>query len=680
MNRLLGAWLILFLIAFKALAQDQGVYSDQLDNGWQNWSWATVGFANKTPVHGGSNSILVSDTTSSSQALYLHHNAMDSSLYQSLNFWIYPTQTGSSQLVVRATLGGTAKTIVKLSFTAGQVNTWQQITLSLSSLGVANSTSFDGFWIQNNTGTANKFYVDDATLVAVPPPNPVTVTVNPQNVIRVIDDRLFGINGTMWDPELSSATSAALLTTMNMRAIRIPGGSLSDDYNWQTDRGISNGGTFQWATNAAAFAKIIEARGAEAYVTVNYGSGTPEQAAAWVAYYNGATASTASLGVDSKGRDWKTVGYWASLRASSPLGTDDGYNFLRISHPTPFGMEYWEVGNECYGSWEYDQHGVSGSGLGGIAHDPYTYGQAFKSFYNQMLAVDPSIRIGAVGIPGEDAYGIGTHGATNPNESNSVHTGWSAVMLATVKSLGITPDFLVCHEYPQDPGSESDSSLLQASSLLPGIAANLRKMITDYIGAGAGAGIELAMTEMNSVSSNPGKQSVSLVSGLFMADAIGRLVGTEFNACTQWAFRNSSSTSYNNSSDLYGWRQFGDFGMVARGDISGTPVNTRFPISYANEMLTHWGRGGDRLVSGTTNYSLLSTYATQLANGSLALLVVNKHPTNDITAQLTLNSFTTGTSAGVSYSYGKTNDLALSGLTSGTFNNAGSSFSYTFPS
>ena len=57
-----------------------------------------------------------------------------------------------------------------------------------------------------------------------------------------------------------------------------------------------------------------------------------------VAYANGKTSSKQELGKDSKGNDWKTVGYWASLRASSPLPTDDGFNHLRISHLDPIAV------------------------------------------------------------------------------------------------------------------------------------------------------------------------------------------------------------------------------------------------------------------------------------------------------------------------------------------------------
>lgn len=655
------------------------IYDDALENGWQNYGWATLNYANTSPVHSGSDSISVTDPGASYEALYIAHSAFNPSLYQSLTFWIYPTAAGTNQLQVQAILNGAAQAAIPLSFTAAQVNSWQQITLTLSALGVANNPSFGGFWIQNITGGPLTFYVDDISLVAVPPPNPVPLTVNPQTIIRTIDSRIYGMNLGIWDSLLGGSATQPLLASMQTGAFRFPGGSDSDSYNWQTGENAANG-SFQWANSAATFAGVTATQGAQAFVTVNYGSGTPQQAAAWVAYYNGSPASTASIGVDSMGRNWNTVGYWASIRAAAPLAADDGFNFLRASHPAPYCIRYWEIGNECYGSWENDLHGATGSGLSGIAHDPYTYAQSFQAFFNQMLAVDPTIRIGAVAVPGEDAYGIGTHGVANPAEGNSIHTGWTPVMISTLNSLGITPHFLIDHDYPQSPGAESDAALLQDGATVSSDATNLRRMINNYVGAMSGSNIELDVTELNSVSSNPGKQTTSLVNGLFYADALGNLANTEFNACTWWALRNGADTTANNSASLYGWRPYGDYGVVSSGDVPGTPANTSYPTFYAASLLTQWGRGGDAVISATSGYGLLSIYAAQLKNGSLSLLVINKHPSANLTGQITLDNFTPGSSSVPVYSYGKPNDLAGAGITTGTAAIPGAAFSYTFPS
>jgi hypothetical protein len=669
--------LLSFLALFIARAQsDQVIYDDAIENSWQDWSWATVNFSNTSPVRSGNDAISVTDPGTSYEALYLHHGQQGTANYVSLQFWIYVPTNGGTPVQVQATRTGYPQAAV---LPAGLVeNAWTQVTIPLSSLGVANVTDFDGFWIQNITDGPLTFYVDDITLVAASAPPQIVIAVDASSTVRTLDGRIYGVNTAVWDSQFGTPANASLLAVMGAQIFRFPGGSTSDNYNWQTDRNASNG-TFQWASSIATFAPMISSLGAQACITVNYGSGTPEQAAAWVAYCNASATNTTTLGTDSMGRNWQTAGYWGALRGAAPLATDDGYNFLRIAHPVPFAFAYWEVGNENYGSWETDLHGVNGSGLSGVANDPYTYAQSFALFFAKMHAVDPTIHIGAPAIPGEDAYGTNTHAVANPNEGGSLHSGWTPVVLANLKTLGVTPQFLVDHIYPQGPGAESDAFLLQAGSTAASDAANLRKMITDYFGTG-GAAIELQMTELNSVDTNPGKQSVSLVNGLFLADMIGQTAATEFNACMWWDLRNGSDSTQNNSASLYGWRLYGDYGLLATGDRSDTPLNTPYPPYYAAKLLTHWARGGDTIVATYTNYSLLSAYAAHLANGNLALLVINKSPTTDYSAQIALANFLPGSATASVYSYGKANDLANADLTGSTISNAGATFSATFPS
>lgn len=313
-------------LSFGAQAQDdQIIYDDARENGWQDYSWATIDYSNPNPVHSGTHSISVTDPTANYQAVYLHHTAQNTALYASMRFWVYVTATNPTPLSVQALRNGDPQA----AFVPGNLmqNNWTQVTIPLATLGVSNVADFDGFWIQNNTGAAQTWYVDDVSLVAAPPPNPVQVTIDAAAVIRTIDDRIYGLNTAIWDQELGSAATAQLLTDMNAQYLRFPGGSASDNYDWHTDRSVS-GGTFQWPSNAATFALLTEAKAAQGVITVNYGSGTPEEAAAWVAYYNSTVSNSTALGVDSQGSDWKTAGYWAGLRSASPLATDDGLNFL----------------------------------------------------------------------------------------------------------------------------------------------------------------------------------------------------------------------------------------------------------------------------------------------------------------------------------------------------------------
>ena len=123
-----------------------------------------------------------------------------------------------------------------------------------------------------------------------------------------------------------------------------------------------------------------------------------------------------------------------------------------------------------------------------VPHDPYPCALRFKDYYTQMKAADPTIKIGAVAVTGEDSYANYTdHPAVNPRTGAS-HNGWTPLMLATLKSVGITPDFLIYHRYPEAPGAESDSGLLLSSGTWATDAANLRQQLNDYLGAAARSG------------------------------------------------------------------------------------------------------------------------------------------------------------------------------------------------
>src|SRR5262245_58674534 len=178
------SWTLGVLLAFapSALAQtDQLIYTDALVSGWQNWSWATINLANTSPVHSGTQSASVN--ADAWEAIYLHHDAFDTSGYTDLVFWIHGGATGGQLLQVQALLNGTAQSAVALA--PLPANTWQKITISLASLGVANKPNMDGFWIQDRSGTTKPaFYVDDISLTAVPPPTVVNVTVDAAQTSR----------------------------------------------------------------------------------------------------------------------------------------------------------------------------------------------------------------------------------------------------------------------------------------------------------------------------------------------------------------------------------------------------------------------------------------------------------------------------------------------------------------
>jgi len=511
-----------------------------------------------------------------------------------------------------------------------------------------------------------------------------TLTIDATQIIRSVDDAHFGVNSVMWDPQVGSAQTAALVKEAGITLLRIPGGSISDDYHWTTNRSGTN--AWSWASGMNAFATLITSTGAQTTAVVNYGSGTPEEAAAWVAYANApatllGTAADVPLGTDAKGQAWSSAGTWSQLRAATPLAKDDGSNFLRLGMTTPLGIHYWEIGNECYGSWETDTNSTT--------HDPYTYAVRAKDYIARMRAVDPGIRIGVVIINGEDAYANNTqHPTTNPR-TKKVHNGWTPVVLATLKTLGVTPDFAIYHRYEQQPGQESDAKLLQSSSTWANDAADLRQQLNDYLGE-KGPAVELFITENNSVSYNPGKQTTSVVNALFCADSVGSVLQTEFSGFVWWALRNSAPLSNgsllgNQSASLYGWRNYGDYGMLSstQAGISATDYE-RYPSYYAMKLLQHFAHGGDMIVKATSDSNLLSAYAASRKDGTVSLLVINKDPASDQTATIRLSNFSPHSTATVR-SWGIAQDEAARTGTGSTdiattaVTGAAASFQMSFP-
>ncbi|CAM3275573.1 alpha-L-arabinofuranosidase C-terminal domain-containing protein [Paenibacillus lupini] len=93
----------------------------------------------------------------------------------------------------------------------------------------------------------------------------------------------------------------------------------------------------------------------EPLICVNDGSGTPEEAAAWIEYCNGA--------------------------ADTPMGALRAAN----GYPEPYGVKYWEIGNEVWGGW---QVGTCSAG---------EFAARTVSFAEAMKAADPSIVLLACG-------------------------------------------------------------------------------------------------------------------------------------------------------------------------------------------------------------------------------------------------------------------------------------------
>ncbi|MGD0815282.1 MAG: alpha-L-arabinofuranosidase [Verrucomicrobiota bacterium] len=657
------------------------IYSNALVNDWGDASYnITLNYSNATPVFSGSTKSISATITEAYGGIGFFHSPMADTNYGSITFWINGGPDGGQNLQMYGLLGADgADQGITYSLNTPVANTWVQYTVPLSALGVANATDFSGFVIQDGGGSSEPaFYLDDVGLVSATAPSVILLAVNATNAIRTADARWFGLNTAIWDGYFDSEQTVMLLTNMGIQALRLPGGSASDDYHWVDDKSDWTG--YSWATSVANFIQIITNINAETMITVNYGSGTPPEAAAWVAYCNGATTNTYTLGYDQYSRNWSNVAYWAELRAAMPLATDDGLNFLRISHPAPLHFKYWEIGNEEYGTWETDSNM--------LPHEPFTYANRANSYISMMKEVDPTIKVGVVVTPGANSYlneyqgrYYTNHPAIDP-VTKLTNYGWTPVLLASLKQFGVTPDFAIFHNYPQNPGDESDAGLLAASTGWASYAGDLRSMINDYMGASIGANIELVCTENNSVSSSPGKQSVSLVNGLFKIDSLAQLMQTEFNGLFWWDLRNGQgSADVNLSPSLYGWREYGDYGVVNGDYILGSM--DVYPTYYTTELMTYFAQTGDTVLGAASDWPLLSTYGVRRQDGSLTVLTVNKDPVNTLVGQVSLTGYTPSSEVTV-YSYGIPQDNAVENgsgspdIAQSYFWIGGTAFNYSF--
>lgn len=611
------------------------IYTDGMLNGFQDWGWISDrNLQNTSPVRSGNYSIRATGTTW--QALSFYHSDYNLNTYTNFSFWAHGGSSGGQRLQVYFSYPDNSSGPVVEIPTGLPANTWQQYTTPLSSLGAVGVSNLHRLNIQlTSAGPTGTFYVDDLQFNPLPVPALVKVSLNTTQTVNLVDERHFGVNLTMWDTNFNSPqhlTTTALLQEMGATVVRMPGGSLSDEYHWHSNTTLNN--AWQWAASFDEMVRVTTNVGAQAFVVVNYGSGTPEEAAAWVRHAN----------------------------VTNQLG-----------------FKYWEIGNECYGLWETDTNAFH--------HDPYTYAVRASNYIAQMKAADPTIKIGVVAAPGETSYSNqfnALHPAYNARTATTNY-GWTPILLSTLKSLNVTPDYLIHHHYPQwtDPNNPAnspvnDTNLLQSTGNWAVDAADLRQQITDYFGPG-GTNIQLVVTENNADSGAQGRQSTSLVTGLYYADSLGKLLQTEFRSFVWWDLRNGPDTGGFFGSQLYGWRSYGDLGMV-------NGLNTRHPAFYAAKLMQSFARPGDKILSATSDYSWLSAYAARRANGTVSLLVVNKFSLSNLNAQVSLAGFTPQSTATLR-TYGIPNDEAArtnapalaQNITTNSLAAVGTNFTYSFP-
>ncbi|UQC81582.1 alpha-L-arabinofuranosidase [Colletotrichum lupini] len=220
-----------------------------------------------------------------------------------------------------------------------------------------------------------------------------SITLNPSHVVSKIDDNVYGgftehmgrcIYGGIYDPgnPLSDENGfrkdvIEAFKELNCPVVRYPGGNFVATYHWIDGVGPKENrpkrpelawiGVESNEFGTDEFMKWCEVVGAEPYLALNFGTGTLDEALAWVEYCNS---------------DKDT--YYANLRRKN-------------GREKPYNVKYWALGNECWGPWQVMQMTKED-----YAKQAYQWAKALK-------LLDPSLELilcGETGFSSWDTYVI----------------------------------------------------------------------------------------------------------------------------------------------------------------------------------------------------------------------------------------------------------------------------------
>ena len=206
------------------------------------------------------------------------------------------------------------------------------------------------------------------------------LTVYPKKPLCVRSDMLYGhfiehfhrqIYGGIFDPASPFADSGgfredvlAAMKKLRVPVLRWPGGCFVSAYHWKKAVGPVRTPNFDKAWRVEdpntfgtdEYIALCRRLGCAPYICTNAGTGCAEEMSDWLEYCN------------------QTLGEYARLRAAN-------------GHPAPYGVKYWSIGNENYGSWE----------IGAKEADEWS--RLVREAAKMMKRVDPTVELSAAAIP-----------------------------------------------------------------------------------------------------------------------------------------------------------------------------------------------------------------------------------------------------------------------------------------
>lgn len=415
-----------------------------------------------------------------------------------------------------------------------------------------------------------------------------SVTVNAAAGLGTVPAHAIGLNTAVYDSDMNDAAIAPLLKAAGVTALRYPGGSYSDIYNWQNQTAAA-GGFVAPNTGFPSFMSTVNSAGAAPVITLNYGTGSASLASAWVQ----AAASD--------------------------------------------NVQYWEVGNEVYGNgtygadWEADAHcktSLNGSAVtvGSEPSQTYNCGPAeyaanVASYISAVHAANASAKVCVV----LTTPGFWPDGVTNSEYPQS----WNQTVLSALKT---NTQCVVVHYYP---GGSSAAGMLTDPSDIADIVSTLRGELSQYAGISNPASVPIIVTETNSTIDMDTQPAALFGADMYMTWLENGAANVDW-----WNEHNGEGTV----STVGGVTDYGDQGIFSNASNSGgtaePAADTPFATYYGIEMLSKLQAPGDTMVTSSSSQSLIKVHAVRDSGGNLNILIDNEDPSNSYAVNLTANGFT----------------------------------------
>ena len=219
----------------------------------------------------------------------------------------------------------------------------------------------------------------------------------------------------------------------------------------------------------------------------------------------------------------------------------------------------------------------------------------------------------------------------NPGNSPA----WDPTVLANAPY-----DFVEYHYYPETPGSENDTFLVQQAAQQ--LTANINTIKSELNTAGKPS-TPIYVGEIGGAYSNPGKQSWSITQGLYTGQGLGEMMNDGVTRLTWWiGFGNCNGSAGNDSSSVYGWQSFGANNVFSDGPSDSScpnagPIGTMSPSARAFQLFSNVAVNGESVLTATTtgDTTNVRAYAATHSGGTaLVLFNLNENTNAPVTISL----------------------------------------------